>query len=145
MMLMRSDPFRDLDRMTQQLWENAVRPSAMPLDAYREGDHFIVEFDLPGVNQNSIDITVEKNMLSVHAERPRVETAGKEIEVISSERPHGTFTRQLFLGETLDTDHIEADYTDGVLTVKIAVAETAKPRKIQINTASNKHRTAINT
>ncbi len=143
MMLMRSDPFSDLDRLTQQLWENAVRPSAMPLDAYREGDYFIAEFDLPGVNPESIDITVEKNMLSVHAERPRVETAGKDVEIISSERLYGTFTRQLFLGETLDTDHIEAEYIDGVLKVRIPIAETSKPRKVHIRAEGNKKRTPI--
>ncbi len=138
MMLMRTDPFRDLDRLTQQLWDSSLRPSGMPLDAYREGDHFIAEFDLPGVDPDSIDITVEKNMLSVHAEKPRVETEGKDVEIISSERVHGSFTRQLFLGETLDTDHIEANYVNGVLTVKIPVAETAKPRKVHVGAGDNK-------
>ena len=138
MMLMRTDPFRDLDKFTQQLWEASFRPSGMPLDAYRENDHFIAEFDLPGVDPDSIDITVEKNMLSVHAERPRMQTDGKDIEIISNERIHGSFTRQLFLGETLDTDHIEAEYINGVLRVKIPVAESAKPRKVQISSAGNK-------
>lgn len=138
MMLMRTDPFRDLDRLTEQLLETSFRPVGMPLDAYRQGDVFIAEFDLPGVDPDSIDLTVEKNMLSVHAERRRVESAEKDVEIITSERRYGTFTRQLFLGETLDTDHIEAEYSDGVLTVKIPVAETAKPRKVQISKGNSK-------
>ncbi|TAN31032.1 MAG: Hsp20/alpha crystallin family protein [Actinomycetota bacterium] len=141
-MLMRSDPFRDLDRLAQQFWGTSARPAGMPLQAYRKGDHLIAEFDLPGVSPESIDITVEKNMLSVRAERLRVDVEGDDVEMISDERQYGTFTRQLFLGETLDTDHIEADYADGVLLVKIPVAESAKPRKVQIN--ADKKRTAIN-
>ncbi len=137
-MLMRSDPFRDIDRLAQQIWETSFRSSGMPLDAYREGDHFVAEFDLPGVDPDSIDITVEKNMLSVHAERPRLVTEGKDIEIVSNERVHGSFTRQLFLGETLDTEHIEANYVNGVLTVRIPVAETAKPRKVHVGSGDNK-------
>jgi HSP20 family protein len=128
-MLMRFDPFRDFDRITQQLWSGA-RPAAMPMDAYRRGDQFMVHFDLPGVDPGSIDLTVEKNVLTVSAERNW--QAGEGYEVVASERPQGKFTRQLFLGEGLDYDHISAGYDHGVLTVTIPVAEAAKPRKVEI-------------
>lgn len=128
-MLMRSDPFRELDRVAQQLWGNA-RPSVMPMDAYRKDDQFLVHFDLPGVEPATIDLTVEKNVLTVRAERPAAGAEGAEVLV--AERPSGTFTRQLFLGETLDTDHIEAHYDAGVLTLAIPVREAAKPRKVEI-------------
>ena len=116
-MLMRTDPFRDLDRLTQQVFGTATRPAAMPIDAYRRGEEFVVELDLPGVEPDSIDLTVEKNVLTVHAERGRDESEG--VELLVGERPHGTFSRQLFLGESLDTDAIEADYVDGVLTLRL--------------------------
>ena len=125
-MLMRFDPFRDLDRWTQ----TANRPSVMPMDAYRDGDHFTVHFDLPGVDAGSIDLTVEKNVLTVRAERSWL--PNEKQEVVISERPQGTFTRQLFLGDSLDTERIEASYDNGVLTLTIPVAEAAKPRKIEL-------------
>jgi HSP20 family protein len=131
-MLMRTDPFRDLDRLTQQVFGTAARPAAMPIDAYRRGEEFVVELDLPGVQPDSIDLTVEKNVLTVHAERRRDETEG--VELLVGERPHGTFSRQLFLGDTLDTDAIQADYVDGVLTLRLPVAEKAKPRRVEIKT-----------
>jgi len=129
-MLMRTDPFRDLDRLAQQVMGTASRPAAVPIDAYREGDRFTVQFDLPGVAPESIDLTVERNVLTVHAERAR-EHAG-DVEVLIGERPHGRFSRQLFLGDSLDADAIEATYRDGVLTLAIPVAERAKPRKVAI-------------
>ena len=131
-MLMRTDPFREFDRLTQQVFGTAARPSAMPIDAYRKGNAFYVHFDLPGVDPASIDLTVEQNVLAVKAERPSIAADGAEM--IVSERPAGTFTRQLFLGETLDADHIEADYNAGVLTLTIPVMEAAKPRKLAITT-----------
>src|SRR3954463_9424198 len=130
-MLMRTDPFRDLDRLTQQAFGTPARPAAMPIDAYRSGEEFVVQFDLPGVDAQSIDLTVEKNVLTVHAERKRTETDG--VELLVGERPHGTFSRQLFLGETLDTDRIDARYADGVLRLRVPVAERAKPRRVPIN------------
>jgi HSP20 family protein len=130
-MLMRTDPFRDLDRLTQQVFGTATRPAAMPIDAYRRGEEFIVELDLPGVQPDSIDLTIEKNVLTVHAERRRDESDG--VELLVGERPHGTFSRQLFLGDTLDTDAVQADYVDGVLTLRLPVAEKAKPRRVEIN------------
>jgi len=141
-MLMRTDPFRDLDRLTQQAFGTPARPAAMPIDAYRSGDEFVVQFDLPGVDAQSIDLTVEKNVLTVHGERKRAETDG--VELLVGERPHGTFSRQLFLGETLDTERIDAQYADGVLTLRLPIAEKAKPRRVPINVAESAQ-TAIDT
>ena len=131
-MLMRTDPFRQLDRLAEEVFGTPTRPAAMPIDAYRKGDTFTVQFDLPGVQADSIDLTVEQNVLTVRAERARSTTEGAEWLV--GERPQGTFSRQLFLGEMLDTDNIEAGYVDGVLTLQIPVAESAKPRKVSIST-----------
>jgi len=130
-MLMRTDPFRGFDRLAEQLTGTPSRPAAMPIDAFREGERFIVQFDLPGVAPESIDLTVERNVLTVHATRTRVQD--DSVELLIAERPHGTFSRQLFLGDTLDTEALEADYRDGVLTLRIPVAERAKPRKVAIN------------
>ena len=141
-MLMRTDPFREFDRLAQQVMGTAVRPAAMPIDAYRDGEEFVVQFDLPGVNAESIDLTVEKNVLTVHAERTRA--GGDGVELLVGERPHGTFSRQLFLGDTLDTDRIGAQYTDGVLTLRLPIAEKAKPRRVQIATTASEP-TAIDT
>lgn len=139
-MLMRTDPFRDLDRLTQQFFGTPARPAAMPMDAYRQGDTFYLKLDLPGVDPDSIDLTVERNVLTVHAQRPA--TGGDGTEMIVAERPTGTFSRQVFLGETLDADHISADYTAGVLTLSIPVHEAAKPRKLEITTKDAKQVTA---
>jgi len=129
-MLMRTDPFRELDRLTQQVFGTPARPTAMPMDAYRKEDSFLVQFDLPGIDPDSIDLTIERNVLTVHAERKRPDSS--DVEMLAAERPHGTFSRQLFLGDTLDVDNLHADYTDGVLTLSIPVAEKAKPRKVAI-------------
>jgi HSP20 family protein len=129
-MLMRTDPFREIDRLAEQFFGTPGRPGVMYLDAEREGDWFYVYFDLPGVNADSIDLTVERNVLTVRAERARPEREG--VERVLTERPMGTFTRQLFLGETLDAEHLEANYQDGVLTLRIPVAEQAKPRRIAV-------------
>jgi len=139
-MLMRFDPFRELDRLTNQRgWPAAS--GVMPIDAYRHGDHFVVHFDLPGVDPGGVELTVEKNVLTVKAERNWQPAEGDEVVV--AERPRGSFSRQLFLGETLDTERIEADYDKGVLTVRIPVAEAAKPRKVAIG-GSNSQAEAIN-
>jgi HSP20 family protein len=132
-MLMRTDPFRELDRFTQQLFgQNGTwsRPAVMPMDAYRDGGQFVVHFDLPGVDPSSVDLNVERNVLTVRAER--TQTYGEDVELQVAERPRGVFSRQLFLGDTLDTDRIEATYDAGVLTLRIPIAEKAKPRKIEI-------------
>jgi HSP20 family protein len=135
-MLMRTDPFREMDRLTQQVFGTATRPASMPMDAYRQGDHFYIHFDLPGVKTDSVDLTVEQNVLTVRAER--TPTRADDAEMIVSERPYGSFTRQVFLGDTLDADKIAADYNAGVLTLSIPVREAAKPRSIQI-TSSDHH------
>ncbi|CAL9473564.1 Hsp20/alpha crystallin family protein [Streptomyces griseomycini] len=129
-MLMRTDPFREFDRLAQQVFGTASRPAVMPMDAYRAGDDFIVHFDLPGIDPETIELDVERNVLNVRAERRSPAPEGAEPVV--AERPTGTFTRQLFLGETLDTERIDASYEAGVLTLRIPVAEQAKPRRIQI-------------
>ncbi len=132
-MLMRTDPFRELDRLAQQAFGTMNRPAVMPMDAYRNGDSFLVQFDLPGVNPDAVELTVEKNVLTVRAERTK--PTGEGVEMLVAERPQGTFTRQMFLGETLDTEKIEAQYDAGVLTLTIPVAEQAKPRKVEISSS----------
>jgi HSP20 family protein len=134
-MLMRTDPFRELDRVAQQVFGTAARPAAMPIDAYRKGDEFVVLFDLPGCDPASINLTVERNVLAVHAERSRPN--GDDVELVIGERPTGTFSRQLFLGETLDSERIAADYTDGVLRLRVPVKEQAKPRRVDISLGGN--------
>ncbi|MEW2530251.1 Hsp20/alpha crystallin family protein [Streptomyces sp. NPDC047071] len=136
-MLMRTDPFRELDRLAQTLigpgtWS---KPSVMPMDAYREGEEYVVAFDLPGVSAEAIDIDVERNMLTVKAERRPVAKA-EDVKVELSERPLGVFSRQIVLADTLDTEHIQADYDAGVLTLRIPIAERAKPRKVSIGAGS---------
>jgi HSP20 family protein len=154
-MLMRTDPFRELDRFTQQVLGTQgtlARPSAMPIDAWRDGDTFFVELDLPGVSPESIDLDVERNVVTVRAERA---ARKDDVEMLASERPRGVFSRQLVVGDTLDTDKITANYDDGVLRLQIPVAEKSKPRKINIGSggngrqvidsaSSNGHRQAVN-
>jgi HSP20 family protein len=140
-MLMRTDPFRELDRLTQQVFGTWSRPAAMPMEAYRQGEEFVVHFDLPGVDPASIDLNVERNVLTVKAER-RPTSDSEHIETHVSERPYGVFSRQLFLGEALDTDRIEAHYDGGVLTLRVPVAEQAKPRKIEVSAGKAKELTS---
>jgi len=129
-MLMRTDPFRDLDRLTEAMLGTRSRPAVMPMDAYRDNNHFVIHLDLPGVTTESIDLTVEQNVLTVHAERRPPQSDSPER--IVAERAHGMFSRQLFLGETLDADNLTADYDAGVLTITIPIAEKAKPRKVEV-------------
>lgn len=129
-MLMRTDPFRELDRLTQQVFGTNARPTAMPMDAWKEGDEFVVELDLPGVDPQSIDLDVERNILTVRAER--TPHAAENAELVAAERSFGVFSRQLMLGDTLDADAVRAAYDAGVLTLRIPVTEKAKPRKIEI-------------
>jgi len=135
-MLVRSDPFSELDRVTDRLFGAAARPAVMPMDAYQEGDRFVIHFDLPGVDPASVDLTVEKNVLTVAAERSWQPGGGQQ--VVAAERPQGKFRRQLFLGDNLDTERIEAHYDKGVLSVTIPVAEQAKTRKIEISAGEAK-------
>lgn len=135
-MLVRSDPFRDLDRFTQQVLGTAARPAVMPMDAWREGEEFVVEFDLPGIDERSLDLDIERNVVTVRAERPDVDQSR---EMLATERPRGVFSRQLVLGDNLDTERIEAAYRSGVLQLRIPVAERAKPRKIAIDHGDTAH------
>ena len=132
-MLVRTDPFRDFDRIAQQIWGTTARPAAMPMDAWRDGEQIVVEFDLPGVDPDTVDLDVERNVLTVRAERRP--STGDDTEMIAAERPRGIFSRQLILGDTLDTDRVQASYSAGVLTLRIPVAERAKPRKITVANA----------
>ncbi len=140
MLLRTTDPFRDFDRLTQQIFGTTNRPAVMPMDAWREGDSFVIEFDLPGVSPESIDLDVERNVLTVRAERV---ARNGDWEMLASERPRGVFSRQLVLGDNLDLDKIEAGYDGGVLRLRVPVAEKAKPRKIELKT-SGSDRQAIN-
>ncbi|BBY06621.1 18 kDa antigen [Mycobacterium noviomagense] len=140
MTMLTFDPFlRDFDRLTKQLLGTtlgtATRPVVMPIDAWREGDHYVVELDLPGIKPDSIDVSVEHDTVTVKAERP---AATEERNWVVAERPYGVFSRQLFLGNSLDADKISANYSDGVLRLSIPVAEAAKPRKIAIETGAHK-------
>ncbi len=139
-MLMRTDPLREFDRLAEAVLGSQARPAAMPMDAYRQGEEFVVALDLPGVDADSIDLTVEQNVLTVHAERRPI--MDDDVERIVGERRYGSFSRQLFLGETLDTDRLQADYDDGVLSIRIPVAEQAKPRKIEIGRSNGRHQIA---
>jgi HSP20 family protein len=132
-MLVRYDPFRELDRMTEQFFGRG-RTQWMPMDALRHEHHVELRFDLPGVAPDSIDVEVERNVLTVRAEREW--SPGEGTEVIAHERPYGAVTRQVMLGESLDPDRLEASYDAGVLTLTIPVAEEAKPRKIEIHTGT---------
>jgi HSP20 family protein len=139
MALVRSDPFRDVDRLLQQMWsaqQNGQRSMAMPMDAYRKDDSFLLQLDLPGVDPESIELTVEDNVLTISAERP-VPTKDENVESVIAERTFGTFTRQVVLGKTLDSERIGASYEGGVLTVAIPVAEQAKPRRIEVSVGSD--------
>ena len=134
-MLMRTDPFRELDRLTEQVFGTTTRPAVMPMDAWRHGDQFVVEFDLPGVRAQDVDLDVERNVLTVKAERRGTasqESGGQNAEFIAAERPRGVFSRQLFLGDNLDTERVQAEYDAGVLRLTIPVTEQAKSRKIEI-------------
>jgi HSP20 family protein len=129
-MLMRFDPFRELDRLTEQIFGTTARPPVIPMDAFRQGDRFVVNFDLPGVDPSSIDLTIERNVLTVSAERTW--NVSDDQDVIVAERPHGRFSRQIFLGEELDAEHIEASYDHGVLTVTMPVHPDARPRHVAV-------------
>ena len=140
MLIRTTDPFRDLDRLAQQVLGTTNRPAVMAMDAWREGDEFVIEFDLPGVAAESIDLDVERNVLTVRAERV---SRNGDWEMLASERPRGMFSRQLVLGDNLDLAKIQAGYEGGVLRLRVPVAEQAKPRKIQINSGADADRASI--
>jgi len=139
-MLMRTDPFRELDRFAQQAFGTTARPAVMPMDAWQEGDEFMVELDLPGVDVDSVNIDVEANVLTVRAERPR---ARQDSEMLAAERPRGVFQRQLILGDSLDIERVQASYNAGVLALRIPIAEKAKPRRIEISNGTSSDRETI--
>jgi HSP20 family protein len=140
MLLRSTDPFRDFDRLTQQLLGSTNRPAVMPMDAWREGDRFVIELDVPGVSPETIDLDVERNVLTVRAERV---ARNGDWEMLASERTRGVFSRQLVLGDNLDLERIEASYDAGVLRLVVPVAEKAKPRKIEISGADSRETAAI--
>ena len=142
MLLRTADPFREFDRLTQQLAGTTNRPAVMPMDAWREGDAFVLEFDLPGVAKDTIDLDVERNVLTVRAERM---ARNGDWETLATERPRGLFSRQLVLGDNLDLERIDAAYADGVLRLTIPVAEKAKPRKIEVRSTAAPETAAITT
>jgi len=134
-MLMRFDPMREFDRVFDQAWSQA-RQASIPMDAYRHADSFVINLDLPGVDPASIDLTVERNALTISAERHWEPVEGDQ--VIAAERRQGTFSRQLMLGDGVDGDGIHASYENGVLTVTVPVAASAQPRKIEVQSESRK-------
>lgn len=134
-MLLQHDPFRELDRLTQQVFGTAARPSSMPLDAWRDGEEFVVELDLPGIDADKLDIDVERNVLTIRAERhSHIPDAAN---AVAAERTWGVLSRQLVLGDSLDTDRVDADYTAGVLRLRIPIAEKAKPRRITVTSSDS--------
>ncbi len=140
MMLMRTDPFRELDHWTPHMKGTSARPVAMRRWTRGVKATFVIEFDLPGASVDSLNLDVERNVLTVRSERP--ERDG-DVDMLAAERPRGVFSRQLFLGETLDTERIDAHYADGILRLTIPVAEKAKPRKIEVNTAAGRAAIAV--
>lgn len=134
MSLLRFDPFRDLDRFANEVLAGARTPRLAPMDAYRSGDRYVVNLDLPGIDPDSLEVTAENNTLTVRAERR--DTAPEGAQYVISERPIGSFNRQMVLGDGLDMEHVTADYHDGVLQVTIPVAEQAKPRQIKVGHGS---------
>jgi HSP20 family protein len=137
--VLRFDPFRDLDRMTEQLLGvpagTARTPRFMPMDLYRSGDHYVLHADLPGVDPGSVDVNVQNGTLTIKAER--TERTDDDVQWIASERFTGTYMRQLALGEGIDSERIAATYENGVLTVTLPVAERAKPRRVQVQAAGS--------
>lgn len=129
-MLLRFDPFRDIDRLADQMRSSWQGPRSFPMDVLQAGDHYVVHFDLPGVDPGSIELQAEDNTLTVEA--TRATRNDEQGQALILERPTGTFRRELVLGDGLDTENVSATYDEGVLTVTIPVHEKAKPRKIEI-------------
>ena len=141
MSVLRFDPFREVDRLAEQMAAGLRTPRSVPMDAYRRGDQFVIDLDLPGVEPDAIELTVEQNVLTIRAERRFEPEEGDEILI--TERPQGAFTRQLQLGDSLDTDRLEAGYDQGVLTLRIPVAESAKPRRVQVTQSGGGQRSIV--
>ncbi|MDD7928901.1 Hsp20/alpha crystallin family protein [Microbacterium thalli] len=126
------DPFRDLDRIASNLFDARRGPRRMPMDLYRDGDHYVMTADLPGIDPGSVDIDVDGQLLTIRAERTLAN--GDGVKWITREREAASFLRQLNLGQGVDTEGIAATYNNGVLTVTIPVSEKAKPRKVAVTT-----------
>jgi HSP20 family protein len=136
------NPFSDFDRLAEQVRSAGARtPRSVPMDAYRRGEQFFIHLDLPGVDPDAIELTVEQNVLTIRAERRFESEEGDELLI--SERPQGAFTRPLLLGETVDTDRLEADYDQGVLTLRIPVVEAVKPRRVPITKSGSGQRAIV--
>jgi HSP20 family protein len=129
--LLRFDPFSELNRLTERTLAQAAR--TMPMEALRRGDEFAVYLDLPGINPDDVDVTVENNVVSIRARREPQRQEGDE--VIADERSYGEFTRQLFLGEDPDPDGLTADISNGVLTLRIPISAASKPRRIALGSS----------
>ncbi|HVE98281.1 MAG TPA: Hsp20/alpha crystallin family protein [Mycobacteriales bacterium] len=136
-MLLRFDPFREIDRLTEQMVSGTRTARMVPMDVYRRGDSYYVELDIPGVDPSSIELSIDRNTLTIRAERHPTVREGDEVLV--AERPQGDFTRQLALGDGLDTEGVAADYDNGVLRLTIPVAPTAKPRRVEIRSSGPRH------
>ena len=134
-MVMRVDPYREVDRMVQSLVQRDAR-AVMPVDAYRIDDSYVVQFDLPGIDSEGLEVTVERNVLTVRAQRD-IHHEDRE-QMVVAERFSGSLERSIYLGSDLDPQGVMAEYVDGVLTVKIPVHEAAKPRRIAVNHQSAK-------
>jgi HSP20 family protein len=134
MTVLRFDPFQEFDRLSRQMLGSGRGPRSMPMEAYRRGEQFFIHLDLPGINPDDVQLTVERNVVSVRAERRSLYREGDEVLV--DETPQGSFGRQLFLGDNLDAGRLEASFDQGILTLTIAVAEQAKPRRIEIGVRS---------
>ena len=130
-MAMNFDPFRELDRMASALLDSRQGPQLMPMDLYRDGDHYVLAADLPGIDPGSVDIDVDGQLLTIRAERT-LRRGAEGAKWLTQERRGGSFLRQLSLGQGIDTDRIAATYENGVLTVTIPVSERAKPRKVEV-------------
>ncbi|GAB3520090.1 Hsp20/alpha crystallin family protein [Arthrobacter monumenti] len=133
-MAMKFDPFRELDRVAEALLDNHQGPRLMPMDLYRDGDRYILNADLPGIDPGSVDIDVDGQLLTIRAERTARTEEG--VKWLTRERQNGSYMRQLNLGQGIDTGSISAHYENGILNVIIPVSERAKPRKIEISTGS---------
>ncbi len=134
MSVLRFDPFRDIDRLSEQLLGTPAGtrrvPRFMPMDLFKSGDHYVLLADLPGVDPGSIDIDVDNGTLTIRAERSS--RSDDAIEWLASERFTGSFMRQISLGDGVDGDAISASYDNGVLSVTIPLAEKAKKRRIDV-------------
>jgi HSP20 family protein len=140
-MAMYFDPFRELDRVAGQLLDTRQGPRLMPMDLYRDGDHYVLNADLPGIDPGSVDIDVDGQLLTIRAERTVRSQEG--VKWIARERSGGSFLRQLNVGQGVDTAGISASYENGVLSVVIPISEKAKPRKIEVQAGAPKTEVAV--